>query len=118
MARKTIHPDGRVCTKCRQFKAWSDFYRQAIGLNGKNSRCKKCCNKIHNEWTVANRDKVKVINRVQYIANSGKRKSYQNAYRAANRERTKVALQRWASSHLEWYRNSNQRRRALKQAII
>lgn len=38
----SITDDGRTCTKCREFKPWSEFYSHPKGVNGKNPRCKAC----------------------------------------------------------------------------
>jgi len=45
----TTHVDenGRVCTKCKIYKSWSEFGLKANGVNGHNSLCKLCWNKKH-----------------------------------------------------------------------
>jgi hypothetical protein len=37
-----INTDGRTCSQCRKFKAWSEFSIKPKGLNGKDSRCRSC----------------------------------------------------------------------------
>lgn len=38
--------DGRICTKCSQFKEWENFsINKSNGLNGRKSVCKPCTNK-------------------------------------------------------------------------
>jgi hypothetical protein len=34
--------DGRTCTKCDAFKAWSEFNKNSHGKNGHYSNCKDC----------------------------------------------------------------------------
>ena len=41
--RKDLYnPAGRTCTKCLDFKPWSEFYNCTTGANGHQARCKAC----------------------------------------------------------------------------
>lgn len=33
---------GRYCTKCRTFCDWESYDKKSNGINGRDSRCKKC----------------------------------------------------------------------------
>jgi len=33
---------GRKCRKCNRFKLWNEFHRKKGGINGNDSKCKKC----------------------------------------------------------------------------
>ena len=37
--------EGRECTKCKEFKPWSEFNKLKAGKNGRNSQCKACSSK-------------------------------------------------------------------------
>ena len=34
--------EGRECTKCGEYKPWSDFSKEKAGKNGRSAKCKKC----------------------------------------------------------------------------
>jgi hypothetical protein len=38
--------EGRVCTRCKQFKIWSEFNKRAKGLNGYQPKCRQCQKEI------------------------------------------------------------------------
>ena len=46
----------RVCRKCEQTKSISDFYRNAHGVAGFDSLCKKCKIKVNTEYRIAHPD--------------------------------------------------------------
>lgn len=40
-----VDENGRICTRCHEYKPWVKFNIKSDGLNGHNSQCKKCQNK-------------------------------------------------------------------------
>ena len=42
-----INLEGRVCSKCGEYKPYSGYYRQQYGTNGYSSRCKICIRGYH-----------------------------------------------------------------------
>lgn len=39
-----IDENGRVCTRCHEYKLWSEFDPRCDGVNGCKSRCRECLN--------------------------------------------------------------------------
>lgn len=39
-----VDEDGRVCTRCLEWKNWEQFQKNAVGVNGRSSACRKCLN--------------------------------------------------------------------------
>jgi hypothetical protein len=37
--------DGRICTRCGEWRPWSDFYADAAKPSGHKPWCKTCCNR-------------------------------------------------------------------------
>lgn len=48
MSQASLPIDGRECTKCQEFKPWTDFSKQIRGYQGHASRCKKCVSVTNN----------------------------------------------------------------------
>ena len=45
-----IKEDGRVCSKCKQFKLRDEFAKTKNWINGRTSNCKECRNKMKAEY--------------------------------------------------------------------
>ena len=50
------------CTKCKETKNTSMFYRNKYKINGRQSRCKACHDKANIKWRKANPDKYTTYN--------------------------------------------------------
>lgn len=53
-----VSKTGRNCSKCDEYKPWSDYYRLKHGINGYASQCKICMNTSCKVYQKKNRTKV------------------------------------------------------------
>ena len=81
-AKGIVNDDGRTCTKCGEFKAWSEFSIRTIGTRGKQSKCKLCVNTYYEE----NRDVILKNKKEYYEENKDTRKEYNKQYYEENRD--------------------------------
>ena len=86
----------KFCSKCREEKHLSEFYKQKEGMYGVRSECKKCKIASSNEYRNKNIEKILLNGRQNYQANrenilEERKKRYQedDVYRERARERAK-----------------------------
>lgn len=74
------------CSKCKEIKSFSEYFKQTNGKHGLKSYCKECC-KIYNlEWYHKNPENAKESKKRWVDANKDKRKEYQIKYKDRQRE--------------------------------
>lgn len=81
-----IDEEGRVCTRCNEFKLWSEFYRKKKGHNGYTSKCKICATKQVMECYYDNREE-----RLKYMKN----------YHKSNKEKISEDRKKYYQSNKE-----------------
>jgi hypothetical protein len=68
--------DGKICTKCKVFKSFGEFYRHKEKKDGFRSNCKSCVKEYDKGYYVGNADKIKLYYKEYRAANPDKRKLY------------------------------------------
>lgn len=71
--------DGKICTKCKVFKTFGEFYRDKC--HGFRYHCKSCAK----EYNAAHADKIKLYHKEYHAANSDKKKLYIREYYKKNK---------------------------------
>ena len=106
--RQIIAGQGRVmkvCTKCGQEKARSEFHRDKSTLDGHVTKCKVCANEDARKWAAANPDKKRESDRRWREANPERVQENQRKWVEANPERVQENQHKWykanQESHLE-----------------
>jgi hypothetical protein len=102
-------PDGKVCTRCGEFKVANLFGLHKEGKLGLQPQCKNCCNEVRriaikengdyarknreraNKWRIENPEKAKEACRNWYVKKADKVAKY----RAINRIHIISALKEW-----------------------
>jgi hypothetical protein len=94
----------KICTKCKENKNLSEFYKQKNGKDGVRADCKACIkvysanrysmapekiNAKNRAWQKANREKVKINRALYYEANSEELKAKSASWRDGNLEKVK-----------------------------
>ena len=70
----------KTCTKCKQTKELTEFYKHPRGRNGLQSRCKVCHNARAKKWKQNNREKYNARQRKYKQNNPEKRRASQRKY--------------------------------------
>ena len=83
--------DGKICTKCKVFKSFGEFYRDKKKKDGFRYHCKSCAK----EYYAANSDKIKLQKKEYNAANVDKIKLQNKEYRAANADRIKLQRKKY-----------------------
>ena len=81
-----------------------------------DGRCNPCQEARGAAYRAANREKIRVAEAAYYAANSGKIKARKAAYRVANPEKVRAAVAAWAAANPEAKRINKHNRKALKLA--
>ena len=68
--------NGRVCTKCGEFKLWELFRLSSTGKNGRHPWCKECDAKRAREYRAKNKEAINLKGREYYRANKDKIRAY------------------------------------------
>lgn len=121
----TDYTPTKRCSKCGEFKAWSEFSKHKRRKDGYQSRCKNCenesharyraqnpdiirernkqyrsqnpdkCRELTKQWNIQNRDDVKRYRNLYYIRNRDEILEYQSRYRAENADAVHERIKRW-----------------------
>lgn len=75
-----VDANGRECSKCGEYKLWSDYSKDKHGYMGHVSMCKSCRTQHFNEWKKANQ---------------GKYTACQRAYASENADRMRERSKTW-----------------------
>ena len=88
----------KTCSKCKEEKDLSEFYKKKEASDGVKSACKVCTNKKEKEYREINRDKIRKKDKEYRETNKGKIKEYNKNYIKNNPElnRAKAAKRKAA----------------------
>ena len=78
--------EGKICTKCGEFKSYSEFYKDKHKKYGYKSQCKQCVNENHKQY---------------YESHKEERKEYLKQYRDSHKEEIKEKSKQYRDSHKE-----------------
>ena len=82
---KIIIEGKKQCSKCKEFKEYSDFYKRSSRKTGYSSQCKYCIS-IYKDYV---KDDKKEYDRQNWINNKDTRKQQAKLYRILNKEKIK-----------------------------
>jgi 5-methylcytosine-specific restriction endonuclease McrA len=114
--------DTKLCTRCGDFKPFTEFARDRCKPSGYQAHCKKC-RRVAREATkeersrkaklyyAKNRDRILAYGRAYRAANRGKRSELWRRYYQANKERIDERTKRWRAEHPERVAASIERNR-------
>lgn len=74
----------KTCTKCKQIKDFSQFYKDKRATDKCTSDCKKCHLISTSRWKRLNLDRANLASRNHYKANIEKKRKYNKEYRIKN----------------------------------
>lgn len=104
------------CTKCKQIKAFSEFYKGWRRIDGLKSECKKCHNEYSRLWRIKNKKKaVKYLKEYKKI-NKEKLSKYWKNYGKLNKERRTENRRIWAKKNRERSRAVQRKWTRMKRA--
>tara|TARA_R110001592_G_scaffold69622_5_gene213674 strand:- start:20 stop:1009 length:990 start_codon:yes stop_codon:yes gene_type:complete len=101
MTEKPTNLKGKTCSKCKETKSFSEFYKNNASPNGLCSICKPCALQGHEAYYKKNKEKIKrrtnahyeknkeeigLRNRAWYEKNKEKVKTHRHAYYEKNKE--------------------------------
>lgn len=103
MAGLECNENGRVCTKCAEFKDWSNFTKAERGYNGRSSVCKECASAYYQ----ANNDAIRARIAARYKA---KREAVIASARRYYRENREEILEKQKTYRLTPKARENEKR--------
>ena len=90
----------KTCTKCKQDKELTEFYREKHGRDGVRSKCKTCLKSAQDEYRSSNTDSIR-LSRARYASqNRDKINSWWSSKRAADPTFRWVRQTRCRLSHI------------------
>lgn len=95
----------KICSKCREEKPLSDFYRNVSGTHGVRGDCRACKAIYH----VENQKKIKATRAAHYAANASQLNAISRAYYAAN-------IDKASASNASYYAKNKSERQAYNKA--
>jgi 5-methylcytosine-specific restriction endonuclease McrA len=103
MVDESIPSEGRICTQCGKWKAWSAFSPHAHGLCGKQSRCKECGNAAHKvRYHIdieKSRKRSREATRKSHLKNPQKRNAQRRAWERRNPAKMAAIRASWEERH-------------------
>jgi len=79
-------PKMKTCTKCNEAKSFQSFSAQLAGLNGLTAACKTCNKTYRDAWRAKNTERTAATSAAWYVANPLFKVAYAAAHYAANKE--------------------------------
>ena len=116
----------KKCSKCKEEKELSEFYKSKIAKDGLQYFCKKCVSdyrekhkkhykeyhkEYHKEWLEKNKEKRKETQKEYRKKNREYNKEYQKEYRKKNRERVREYRKEYRKNNKEYYREYSKQKR-------
>src|ERR1039457_4713194 len=93
----------KVCTKCKENKELTEFYKRKINKDGLQCQCKKCHGNCNKKWKNNNKD----------AYNAARRK-----WAKANREKSHVIEIKWREKNAARYKFSRRKNKMKKNFNI
>lgn len=113
---------GKVCTKCGEWKLLTGFHKNRTGADGLAHWCKACVAAYGRAWRADNPEKVIAQQKAWREANSERAAVYQKAWREANPERVTAYQKAYRETNREEitarkkaYREANKEEVAARQ---
>lgn len=91
----------KLCTRCKNVKAVSEFYRSGASRPGYYNQCKSCKGEVQKAYREANKEKTKEAKKVYYQVNKDKIRQTQKAYCEANKDKIKEAKKAYHEANKE-----------------
>lgn len=123
----------KICTKCKEVKALSDFCRDSSRKDGLHPWCKGCRSKQAHDYQVDNRDKrrkwsakwraenperQRELNATSHARNRKKRNADSREYRKNNLEYMRELGKLWSKNNPDKWKVTKASRRAAKRRAI
>lgn len=70
----------KQCSKCKELKNYSEFYKHKGKPDGLRYLCKKCCHKEHKKWQENNKEKTRKSSKKYRVNNREKINLYYKSY--------------------------------------
>ncbi|WP_144340249.1 HNH endonuclease [Sinorhizobium sp. BJ1] len=99
IGQKTGQDDGKVCTKCGEWKILSGYYGDKYGRLGKKSICIECGRAPLKKWKEENPDKVAAASKRSAAKNAEKIKIKGKEYYERNKENILVKASEYRSAN-------------------
>jgi len=103
----------KKCCTCKQFKTFSEFYRDRTISDGFARRCKDC----QKEYIIQNIDKIKKKRKLYYQKNKEKKSKYYKEYYQKNRAKMVKRVMKWNEENPDKYQ-TNKRKYHLKHPEV
>ena len=94
----------KICSKCKEKKELSEFYKDKYHKDGLHSNCKVCSEKMSKKWRENNPEKVKKCHDEWRKNNFEKVKKCHDEWRKNNPEKVKESKRRDYKKNLEYYK--------------
>ena len=103
--------DGKVCSRCKVFKPFSDYAKRSNTKIGVQPKCKTCLSELYYE----NREKIRARQKEYYKNNKEKLDAINIKWAAANRDKVNKNIKKWKEKNKELVYFYGATRRARKK---
>ena len=93
--------EGKVCTKCKQWKPLEEYGKNKNSKDGRQYQCKECKKEQQKQYYEANKEKVLKTTKQYKEANKERYKEYYKQYREAKKEHYKEYNKQYHKQHYE-----------------
>ncbi|OUB48209.1 HNH endonuclease [Bacillus thuringiensis] len=115
--------DGKVCTKCGEFKDYKEYHKNKTYKDGRNGKCKVCRAEIDKLYYQKNRERHNKRTKEYYEENKEKILNKCKEYREENKERIAESKKNWAARNKvrkseqekRWRENNEERNIKMKK---
>ncbi len=93
--------ESKVCTKCKEEKELSEFYKNKNYKDGYVTECKSCVIKNQRQWELKNRDSRRKYKTDWQRNNTDKSKEYRRSFEENNPNRASQLNKKWRDDNRE-----------------
>ena len=72
--------EGKICSKCGEFKSYSEFHKDKNMKDGYYGQCKQCKNEYKKQYIDSHKEIIKERNKQYYNSHKEERKEYRKQY--------------------------------------
>jgi len=82
----------KTCTRCKQIKEVSEYYKDKSKNDGLKTQCKLCCSEYNKNYKKENRERISEYNKKYEKENRERRNEYRVAYNSIEKNRIAHAM--------------------------
>lgn len=94
----------KTCSKCRQVKELSEFFKNKAAKDGLHNQCRVCAGEANRRSYAKHKETLTAKQRAKYAADPEKHRNANRQWRAANLEKARASSNKWRAANPEFHR--------------